>query len=261
LEVHQFLKKPVSGGAIDRNLQRSDVLISSLNSDSISISKTQLSGAISAETETVLYSNSFRTSMFSTFSDKLNSITIWNTQYAIDVTLMSLIGIQTTLSETFDKYETEGFGSGGESLVTVEALRGTPWLDTHVYPQVYEMYGSDGITLNRNTDILGVLPLRAMIILNGGEKDYLLNNLQNTSKTGDVFIRYYVPHYVYSDFSELRNKAAAMYMGNPGMPVQAQRLLSGSINDLTRGDYPFKINYRIPGKNTITTSREFNITY
>jgi len=76
-----------------------------------------------------------------------------------------------------------------------------------------------------------------------------------------VNIRYFLPHYVYSDFSELRNKAASMYLGRTDIPPQAQRLLAGSINDISRGNYPFRISYRLPGLNTITTTKDLNIKY
>ena len=257
-----IVKKPVSEGAVDRNLQRTEVLMTTTNaSDSLSMSKNKLTGTINAGTETDLHSLSFRSSIYSTFSEKLNSMTNWQVQYAIDVTLMSLIGIKTSLNETFDKYETEGNGQGIEPIVSVEALRGTTWIDSHVYPQVYELYGTSGITLNRNTDLLGLIPLKTMTIFNSGEKGYLLNGSTDYQKNGEVCIRYFVPHYVYSDFSELRNKAASMYIGRTDIPPQAQRLLAGSIDDIPRGNYPFRIRYRLPGLNTITTSRDLNIKY
>jgi hypothetical protein len=37
--------------------------------------------------------------------------------------------------------------------------------------------------------------------------------------------------------------------------------LAGSIDDISRGNYPFRINYRLPGINVITTFKEFNINY
>jgi hypothetical protein len=175
---------------------------------------------------------------------------------------MSLPHILTSLNETFDKYETEGFESSFEPLVFAEAQRGTPWIDSHVYPQVYELYGTAGITLDRNTNVLGIFPSKAMGIFNSYEKGYLLNEAQADPKKGDVYIGYYVPHYVKTDFKELRNKAAALYMDKAGIiPPQAQRLISGIINDISFGRYPFKINYRIPGLNIITTSKDFVINY
>jgi hypothetical protein len=257
-----LVKKSMNSGAMDQNLLRSEVILKTKNiNDSLSITKNELNGSLSTEDETVLHTCAFRTSIYSTFAEKLNSITAWNVQSAVDITLMSLPYIKITSNETFDKYEIEGRYSDFEPLVFAEAERGTSWIDYHVNPQVYELYGRGGITLNRNTDLLGVLPLKAMVIFNSGEKGYLLDGTEPASKKGDVFIGYHVPHYVYTDFSELRNKAAAMYLGKNVIPDQAQRLLAGRINDITSGSYPFKINYRLPGLNIITTSKEFKINY
>ncbi len=258
-----ILKKPVSAGAIDRNLQRSEINITTANAfDSLSIAKNQLTGSISSDTETALHSYSFRTSTYSTFTDKLNSMSNLNVQSGIDVTLMSIIGIKTTLNETFDKYEIEGRENYFNPLVTVEAQRGTFWIDSHVNPQLYELYGTiPDIILNRNTNILGLLPLKAMSVYNTGEKGYLFTGSQTSPKQGDVLIRYDVGHYVYTDFCELRNKVAAKYLGNANLPQQAYRLLAGYINDLSRGSYPFKINYSLPGLNITTTTKEMNINY
>ena len=258
-----IVKKPSSGGAIDRNLQRSEISLTTVNAaDSLSLSSNQLTGTISAETETILHSYSFRTSTYSTFNEKLNSMYNWKTQYGIDATRMSIIGIKTTLNETFDKYEIEGRENSFNPLISVEAQRGNLWIDSHVNPQLYELYGTiPDIVLNRNTEILGLLPLKAMSVYNSGEKGYLLNGVQSSAKQGDIIIRYDLGHYVYTDFCELRNKAAAKYLGNANLPPQAYRLLAGNINDLSRGNYPFRINYSLPGLNLITTSREFNINY
>jgi hypothetical protein len=258
-----IVKKPVSAGAVDRNLQRSEISLTTANSaDSLSLAKNQLTGSISAETETSLHSFSFRTSTYSTFTDKLNSISNWKAQYGVDFTRISIIGIKITLNETFDKYEIEGKGNSFNPLISVEALRGVPWIDSHVNPQVYELYGSiPDIMLNRNTNILGVLPLKAMSVYNSGEKGYLFDGSQSSPKQGDVVISYDLGHYVYTDFCDLRNKAAAKYLGNANLPTQAYRLLSGYINDLSRGNYPSKINYSLPGLNIITTTKELNINY
>jgi hypothetical protein len=258
-----IIKKSVSAGAIDRNLQRSEIRMTTVNaSDSLSLTKNQLTGSISAETETSLHSFSFRTSIYSTFTEKLNNMSGWNVQSGIDATLMSIIGIKTTLNETFDKYEIEGKENSFNPLVSVEAQRGTFWIDSHVNPQLYELYGTiPDIILNRNTNILGVLPLKAMSVYNTGEKGYLFAGPQSSPKLGDVIIRYDVGHYVYTDFCELRNKAAAKYLGNANLPQQVYRLLAGYINDLSRGSYPFKIKYSLPGLNLVTTTREFNINY
>ena len=154
---------------------------------------------------------------------------------------MSLLYIRATIKETFDKYETEGMGSEIDPLVSLEAQKGNFWIDSHVYPLIYELYGSDGLKLNRNTEILGLFPARAIYISNINSPGYLLSGTQSDSKQGDFYIKYFVPIYVHNDYYELLNKAANKYLNSTQMPPpQAQRLLGGMLNDL-RGRHTLSV--------------------
>jgi hypothetical protein len=258
-----IVKKPVSVGAIDRNLQRSEVLITDFV-DSLSISNTNITGTIAASgTVTVLYSLSFRTSKYLTFAEKLNSINSWNMQLTRDnSTGMLLPQVEASLDETFDRYENENSKDRIGSLIILEALVGNEWLDTHVNPQVYELYGTSDLKLDRNTDDLGIIPLKAMCTVNTGYNSYLLNSPESSFGKGFVYFIYQVPHYVYSDFIDLRNKAVSKYLNTTVVPsLQAQRLMAGTIDNIYKGKYPFRISYRLPGLNILTTSREYDIVY
>jgi hypothetical protein len=263
-----IIKKQKDEGSIERNLKRGEVISTTSQGDTMSITNNKLAGAITMEGESDLHSYPFRSSLYSTFNEKLNNFNGWHQVYAVDVTLMSLLGIEASMSETFDKFETTGQGPDFPPLVYAEAIPNNNWINNHVNPKVYELYNTiPGITLNRNTDTLGLFPSRGMRIFNFGEKDYTLQNNQTGDiappKNGNIAIRYYIPHYVYVDFCELRNKAASLYLGKSAneIPLYAQRLLTGSVDDIYHGPYPFKINYRLPGLNTITTSQEFKINY
>jgi hypothetical protein len=263
-----IIKRPVSSEGVDRNLIRSQKNISALNEgDSLSLATTEITAAASSSLETALYSLSFRTSKFSSFDEKMRAMRNWRNQIAIDnkslkSSLMTLLYLRATSEEAFDDYETRGIESKFGPLVSLEASRGNPWVDGHVYPLVYELYGSDGITLDRNTEILGLFPSRAMFISNKDIATLLLNGTDQNTDKGDIYLKYFVPAYVSSDYYELLNKAASRYMNQYEIPPpQAQRLLSGDLKDISKGDYPFRICYRLPGTNTITYSRNMSFTY
>ncbi len=263
-----IVKKPVSTGAADRNLQRSDILISTVNADdSLRIANTELTGNEISGAATALHSFSFRTSLYSTFNEKLRSITKWQDQTSVDdksrkKTYMSLLYIRARMNETFDKYETEGSGSEIGPLVFVEAGRGNSWIDNHIYPMLYDLYGTAGLKLDRNTNILGVFPSRAMYISNINSDGYLLTGTNHDAMHGDVYIKYYIPIYVHDDYYELRSKAASMYLNKHQTPApQAQRLLGGNLKNLSEGNYPFKVSYRLPGINIITSTENFVFRY
>lgn len=258
-----IVKKPAYTGTIDKNLQRQRISIETTNkADTLNISQNTLNGNISVNSESDLHSYSFRTSIYPTFRAKLDNITNWEEQYAVDKTLMSVLGIEATMQETFDLYELSGRSNDFGPLVYAEAKLGNQWLDQHVNPQVYELYGStSGLSLDRNTDKLGLFPIKAMNVFNFGNQGYLLQREQENAKNGNIIIRYWIPHYVYTDFAELRNKATSLFLNRTDVTLQAQRLITGYINDIYRGPYKFTLNYRLPGINKITTSKEYIINY
>jgi hypothetical protein len=258
-----IIKKPAYAGTIDRNLQRGSNYLSVANAeDSLSVVHNQLTGSITTETESELYRSTFRTSKYPTFLEKLNSISKVRVNSADDETHFSLPILNSDMDETFDKYELKGSGNNFEPLITAEALPGTAWIDNHIYPMVYELYGTiPDIYLSRNTDILGLVPLKGMSVVNRNMADYLLTSEQSAAKSGEISFWYMVPHFVYLDFYELRNKAASLYLNKPTIPLQAFRLLSGVIQNTSYGNYPFKVSYRLPGLNLITSSKELIIKY
>lgn len=263
----QILKRPVSGAATDANLVRSQITAKDANPmDSVSIATTDITGASVAETETELHALSFRTSMFATFGEKLKSISGWKDLSNVDdedevKTLMHILFATGHLEESFDRFETESIDNI-LPLVRIEAARGTSWIDTHVFPLIYDLYGTGGLTLQRNTDILGVFPARGMYVSNSKTGNYILDVSNAAAIPDDFYIKYFVPIYVSNDFRELLNLATAKYL-DTGLkpPIQAQRLMAGMLNDLSRGSYPFTISYVLPGTGSITTTANYQIIY
>lgn len=259
----EIIKKPAYAGTLDRNLQRGSIAITSLNTaDSLSVAQNQLTGSITTETESELFRSSFRTSTYPTFLEKLNSMSGGRVHSADDETHFSLPILNSDINETFDKYELKGNGNNFEPLITAEALTGPAWIDNNIIPMVYELYGTvPELSLSRNTNILGLVPLKGMSVFNRNLADYLLEPGESISKSGEVSFWYMVPHFVYLDFYELRNKAASLYLNKQTIPLQAFRLLSGVIQNTSFGNYPFKVSYRLPGLNLITSSKELIIKY
>lgn len=258
-----IIRRPATA-AQDANLKRSSVEISMPGTgDSLTLAKTEITEIVVAEADIEIHSLAFRTSKYSTFNEKIKTISNWRDQMNYDEngTYMKRLYVRATLNETFDKYETEGSGPVVKPLVAVEARRGNGWIDSHVYPLIYELYGTGNLTLDRDPEILGLFPARGMYVSNSGSQTYLLNqNISNTS--GDVFIMYNIPPYVFIDFLDLQRKAAQKYI-NTKIPVtvQAQRLLAGTLYNLYSGSYPFTLSYRLPGTNIITSSANYDIKY
>jgi hypothetical protein len=112
--------------------------------------------------------------------------------------------------------------------------------------------------LDRNLQPLGLFPASAIYVANVNSDSYLLSGQNSGAMQGDVYLKYYIPVNVYSDYYNLREKAAAKYLNSYMVPSpQAQRLLTDRISDISRGNYPFKLSYRLPGTNVLTTSRDY----
>ncbi|HEX2970441.1 MAG TPA: hypothetical protein VHO46_15195, partial [Bacteroidales bacterium] len=256
-----ILKKPVGSGSIDDNLSRNQVNLTTKDpEDSLSIATTDITATRIEETETVLHSFSFRSSKYSTFSEKLTNIKGWRDTYSVDdfediKTYMSLLFVRGDLEELFDNYEMNGTESI-EPLISLEAITNVNWISSHAYPLVYELYGTGGLTLNRNVSSLGLFPSKAIFLENMDLKSLVLSESNSVLPDGKFRLRYYIPAYVNYDFYELRDKAASMYVGTASMPEQAVRLLAGTLKDIPLGDYPFRISYKLPG-NKVTFSKDF----
>jgi hypothetical protein len=261
-----IIRRPADEGSIDRNLQRTSVQLSTGNKeDTLRINNTSVSGIIASENETSLLEMSFRTSRYSFFKEKLDNMTGWTKMYAIDEdseekTLMSIPHIMVSLDETFDKYEIEG-AAGIPPLICMEAQTDNDWIKSHVYPLIYELYGDEFI-LDRNLQILGLFPARAIYMSNVGADSYLLGGDNSADRKGNVYFKYFIPVNAYLDYNNLLLKATRKYLNSYLVPSQqAQRLMTERILDISRGAYPFTMNYRLPGSGSFTTSRNYVFNY
>jgi hypothetical protein len=267
-EVYDFaiIKRPVNSGAVDKNLQRGDVSLNTVNpGDSIRIKVTNISGTITSETETILHTFIFRTSTFSSFKEKLGSITDWKNLLDVDngsekSSLILIPHIRGTVSEVFDKYETEGSKSI-LPLISLKAKKGNQWIDEQVFPLIYELYGQDLYILERNTEVLGIFPERAVYLYNSTESPLALSKDAQTI-SGTSYLKYMIPITIHYDFYELLNKAVAKYLSSGQTPSkQALRLMTGKLTNIYQGYYPFNISYRLPGTNTITSSEDMSFKF
>ena len=261
-----ILKSPVAG-IIDGNLRRSELLISTVNPlDSVRIAQSDITQTGVSENDVELHSLSFRTSLFSTINEKIAQAENWNDEYNIDdesavKSHMSLLFIRASSEEIFDKYEIEGSGENFGPLVSLKALRGVPWIDNHVFPLIYDQYGTGGLTLNRDISVLGLFPERAVYLANTGNKIILSDGKSSAAEGGDFYLKYFVAKFVHFDYYELRNKAAALWLETSRAPTpQALTLMAGSLKDLSRGSYPFSLTYRLPGGEP-TFSKIFQFNY
>ncbi|MCE2994727.1 MAG: hypothetical protein LW863_03965, partial [Flammeovirgaceae bacterium] len=84
-----------------------------------------------------------------------------------------------------------------------------------------------------------------------------------TKLSGRIAFVYSLSFYAYKDFYELRQKAFDLYVDKNwnAAPISAVRLMTTPYSDLMVGAYRFKIDYKLPGINKVTTTRTLQIDW
>jgi hypothetical protein len=265
-----FIKKPESTGDVDTNVKRDNVTVDAGDDNEVKVASNSLEGTLTQSIEKEIYGSAFRTSQFSTFNEKWASLAAPQDLFDIAIGNIAVIGKGATIQETFDDFELKGKANHHKALVQVEASPATGWMSNTIAPLLYNSYPPDpAVTISRrNTDSLGVKPLRAVQLYNIQE-NYILTESNISSgismpKSGPVKLMYYLSYVSFWDFDEMRNKAASLVLsGNgPSSPAVNNLLSAVGYTDLIPGaTYPVNIKYMLPGINQVTTQKQLTIQF
>ncbi len=261
-----FVKIPASTGAIDKNLTRADVKVDGGEDNETTVASNTLDGTLTQSIEKELYSTVFRTSQFGTFSEKWNSLTAANDAFDVAQGYVAVIAKRVTMQETFDDLEIQGLEGKSAPLVQAVASPEAPWMKNIISPLLYNSYPIDkDVTISwRDPAVLGVKPLRGVTIFNADRSHYRLEkeNVDSgvaSSKSGGVTIGYFLSYYSFFDYRDLVDKAAARFLN--GNTSGVALLNTRGYTDLTAGDYPVEVTYRLPGTNEVTFRKEISIKF
>jgi hypothetical protein len=265
----QFVKVPTSPPqAVDKNVTTSNKQIASSSAGTVTTTSKEIQGTVTKVEEKRLYHSYFRTSKFNSLNDKLNAMVGYRPAARIipGLNIFEASAVA-DLSEVFDKTEVVGL-NGLEPLVQLEALPDNPWYTEKIKPLVYEFYPV-APKMNiawRNTIVAGIPPLRGISIkqdnaLSLSEEDLFSSDA--TKLSGRIAFVYSLSFYAYKDFYELRQKAFDLYVDKNwnAAPIGAVRLMTTPYSDLMVGAYRFKIDYKLPGINKVTTTRTLQIDW
>jgi hypothetical protein len=236
--------------------------------DSISVTIQEAEGAIQNLREKEIYAHHFRTSKYNTFDEKIAQYDTRGTGWRDFVSaFIHDIKANITDDEYFDLYEMQWF-NGDMPAVRFEAgLEGTRWFTKSIYDEMYAYHSGTSIKDERvnfdpKLEEYGFPPVGAVEIQNT-EDDNLLS--EDEIKTGvpvttnpyGIFA-YRLPYYCARDFvfikNEIGKKAARK---EPLSKVEQEILATDFPPTVTKGDYPLKIKYMLPGKEVATS--EINI--
>lgn len=264
-KVYSFkiLNVPVKENAkIDANVKTQVENQSKTEGVTVNVATKDVEGTLSLLQEKELFSTHFKTSKFSTFASKMNSITNSNGWIWDIMTAVNELGSNLTTSEYFDKYEIQGT-KNSKPLIQYEAILDNKWYTNEIYPLIYQEYPLAGkISVDwRQTDSLGLPPVRAIYLRQTPDNKLLEENEVTNGTFSPVsdyaaFI-YNLSLITYKDYEDLRRKAAIEY--TKGGNASLGKLLSSYYPILGSGKYKMKVKYVLPGTENATSEKEIVI--
>jgi len=223
-------------------------------------------GEIRDAEEKAFYTIPFRVSRHNKFLDKLaaNELKVrflYNVSPGIDLPGATVYG-----NEMFDKYEIEGH-HGFEPLIQRQAvLEGADWYQNNIYPLIYQDYplNPKATITYRNTDEYGIPPVHRVDLWQI-DYNYLLTD--QDIESGQVTLEADKTHLVYTlqetwsgDYAHIRNKLANQVAKGLTPTNKISTILTKyPAPQVSKGNYPIKISYVLPGRNTVTSEKVINL--
>lgn len=243
--------------AVDENVER--VVVA--QTDTHQQTESNIEGERTVSLERTFYQLNVRTSVYPTFTEKINSM-----QLGGAITDPVMTGIHNvirfgSITEEFDAKELAN--PWQNPLISIQfELNNNYWYNTYIKPLVYDGYPRlPNLTFtNRVPELLGIPPVKSAYIYL--TKDFSSIDFSQTGSTiqlpscnaGMIFTGVYV---MYQDYMNLRDKSAAAYDPNHvNAPIYLHYMNSSFQSIILEQQYVIKIRYVIPGENIVTSTKD-----
>jgi hypothetical protein len=167
------------------------------------------------------------------------------------------------IPEPFDKYEMIGDGET-KPLLKLWAKVGGQWLKDRQVPFIYNDYpiAPNATIKNRDTSILGFVPLRSLYISTYTEPYRLLSETEKSSGTtnftgGKSYMYYQLSPVTYSDYQDI---GTALALSSVSSPRRTQILSELYPSIMVNTDYPVYVKYQIIDKDGSMNTIKLNYT-
>ena len=237
---------------IESNISLKENVVNNQGSEVI-ITTRSATGSIRGYEEIEHYQSHFRTSKYNTFAEKVANVNPSSGWRKPVYSRVHRIGSNFDGPEPFSLEEIYGRTPGEEPLIQMVAdLKDNRWFKEDIEPLVYIDYP---FTFRRNPTILGKVPTRAVYLYQYPD-DYQLE--ENHILSGHLSFTpllvgrfdYELAYIMFQDFSDLQWRAARSTYNTS----KVNRLLTASFPTIRGGDYSVDIQYRLPGKKTVSSS-------
>jgi hypothetical protein len=267
-----IIKMPLNGGNASNNVQQQSTTTVEDEGDTTTVTTKTLKGMALAENAVLMYQLSFRSSKFNTLREKIAGQRAAQDVFDISTNVQPIIGKRYDTDEAFDKFDMEGTTSiAVQPLIQISASEDNAWLQNSVKPLLYnpyETFTSLGLGISyRNTQLLGIAPLKAVKVYNNDVVSFELTEGEMgetilAGKTGRIRYMYFINHFSNLDHFDMRNKAVANYINGGAAPEPVRNLMLNVFPELEANrSYKIKISYVLPGTNIISSTVEDEIMF
>lgn len=233
-------------------------------SDSISMEQksNEAVGTITTTEEKIMLHVDFKTSKYHTLAQRMNVSQI-NVRALYDRGYMEFYLITGVPgNEAFDNYERIG-AENISPLIQMQAdLAATPWFTGDVYPKNYERYPwfNNRSIIWRDTLQYGLTASKAISIWQPARFTFLTDQEITTNTPAPAFsfcdFSYMLPYFWNQDYMDIRDGLSEDVKDKTVTdPVLLNILNDFKLRPVKPGHYPIKLNYVLPGKNIITSTK------
>lgn len=254
-------------GAVDKNvtakLNKKNVIEG--NETTIEIQTKKAEGTLEILDEKNIFGTYFRTSKYNKFLDKIENLRMsegfqWPLRPRVHLIYKGIDG-----GEIFDQYEVNGTEKIIPLVRFTNLLTNYNWYKKETYPYIYENYPIESSIFIKEREIepVGLPPYHTINIIIRKDIPLLTeDNIKYNYVEADIgaaaFHSYFV-HYSEIDYSDIAAQVCAKYFDNSNINNRLKHLLEVPFPIIYPGNYPFKIEYILPGINQLTSSKVLTI--
>ena len=252
-------------GAIDKNvttkIDKKELVKG--NESTLEIKTKKAEGSLTILEEKNIFETNFRTSKYNTLSAKIDGLSKnVGAQYPLRA-FVHIISIGVYGGETFDNFEVNGNDEIAPLIQFTHTLQNNSWYEKYVYPYLYKDYPNPFYIKNRQTEPIGIPPLKTVnLFISKGcsslTEDDILYGAHNTD-IGYASFKSHLIHYSENDYNNISSQACAKYFGHNNLKSNIKYLLEKAFHPVTPGEYKFKVMYALPGINTESSSKTLTI--
>lgn len=265
-----ILNVPQRTATANENITDSETKIDASPNSDITETKHEAEDNLVVLESTEIYSIDFKTSSYSTFTEKMQAIKVSNaiewqsSNSAREFAMYANVLDQSPKVEAFDKMEYDITNLDANLIKITPDYAHTTYYTEKISPLLYE--NKDVEALVGNYDAPNGLEV---VTLNMNEQDLLLqpHDIELDSHSDLIYstgvINNLMQKYMNDDYNEILTRIANLYTQNGIDTKQGIETLlkTNFLPRFTQGKYPMTMRYTLPGKGIVTTEYTVNINY